>query len=276
MTSLLPADYHFHSRFSPDSREELRNYLLRAQALKLPGLCVTDHAEFDPYVGGTWTLDFAGAREYFEKIKADFPDVELRFGYELGIPDTEEGMQAFKAEKGKEQVDFVIASVHYFNHTDVFEEKWYEGRSYEEACRAYLEAICVQVQKLEDHEFDVIGHFDCPCKVGTETTGASDPRIRLSFFADELDFLGRYLKERGKSVEINTSSWRRLGDLAIPGLDYYSRLRDLGIEYVTFGSDAHQVTHFAHRFEEARELAKAAGFKYYAVFKERVPEFIPL
>ncbi|MBR4018120.1 MAG: histidinol-phosphatase, partial [Clostridia bacterium] len=77
-----------------------------------------------------------------------------------------------------------------------------------------------------------------------------------------------YLIENGRSIEINTSAWRNDPSW---GLSVISRYRELGGEYVTIGSDAHQPERVGGRVSEAMELAKAAGIEYIATFKDMKP-----
>lgn len=274
--SLLPPDYHFHTRFSPDSGELLEEHVKKAVENGLQGLCVTDHAEFDPYLGGRWTLDFPASMAEFRRVRALFPEVDLRYGYELGIPDSEAALEDYRRIVSDVGVDFAIASVHFYRGKGIFDPDWYEGRTYPEACRAYLEAVCERVRCLREEEYCIVGHLDCPGKANPLYTGQADNRVRYAYMADEFDTLARYLIERGKSVEYNTSSWRKIGEAEPPGLDWLSRLHELGAEFITFGSDAHRQGHTGYRFEKAKEIALAAGFRYYAVYRGMKAEIKPI
>ena len=65
-------------------------------------------------------------------------------------------------------------------------------------------------------------------------------------------------------------------DYAHPHQEILKMYNDLGGEILTFGSDAHDLEHIGHAFDEAAEIAKAFGFKYYCTFKDMKPEFIAL
>jgi histidinol-phosphatase (PHP family) len=78
----------------------------------------------------------------------------------------------------------------------------------------------------------------------------------------------------GKCIEINTASYRNLGDLEGTGRGLAARrYAELGGEHVTFGSDAHEPKHIGYRFNDAVETALRAGIKYYATYDEMVPAF---
>ena len=50
----------------------------------------------------------------------------------------------------------------------------------------------------------------------------------------------------------------------------------MGGELITVGSDAHTPEYLGYGFEQARELLKSCGFRYYTVFHHRKAEMIPL
>ena len=50
--------------------------------------------------------------------------------------------------------------------------------------------------------------------------------------------------------------------------------RELGGEIVSVGSDSHTVNDIGANVADGAELAKAAGFRYLAYFRQRKPQFI--
>ena len=59
-----------------------------------------------------------------------------------------------------------------------------------------------------------------------------------------------------------------------PTEDILRRYRELGGEIITIGSDGHKPEQIAWDYRRVPELLKNAGFEYYAVFRNRKPEFI--
>ena len=52
------SDYHIHSRFSGDSREDLDEILKKAISLGLKEIAITDHLEKDMIdIGPEWDID---------------------------------------------------------------------------------------------------------------------------------------------------------------------------------------------------------------------------
>lgn len=269
---MLPADYHFHDHFSPDSSADFVDYLEMAKKRGISELCLTNHAEFDPYCDHQWTIDLEENYEEFQYWQGREKSLSLRFGYELGIPDNAEDIADAFRRIPELPYDYVLASVHNYQGKSVFSSEWYEGRSYPEAVEAYLAVILDRLKAIGSDAFDAVGHIDCSCKAFPGSTGSEDLRVRYAYFADTFDSFARYLIENGKTMEINTSAWKHLGSLEPHGLDYLRRFRELGAEFLAFGSDAHRADFLGYRFDEAAELAKAAGFRYYASYRGRKPE----
>ena len=59
-------------------------------------------------------------------------------------------------------------------------------------------------------------------------------------------------------------------------INILKRFRELGGEAVSFGSDAHEITRIADRFDWCRQTALAAGLKYEVYYKDRRPGYIQL
>ena len=62
----------------------------------------------------------------------------------------------------------------------------------------------------------------------------------------------------------------------MPHTDILKRYRELGGEIITIGADAHTPEHVAYSFDQVPSILSEAGFRYYSVFKERKPIFLPL
>ena len=77
--------------------------------------------------------------------------------------------------------------------------------------------------------------------------------------------------ENGKALEINTSRFIKFGD-GMPGMDILKRFRELGGEYVTLGSDSHQVETVAQGFAEVTQRIQTCGFDYLATYVKRKAE----
>ena len=61
-----------------------------------------------------------------------------------------------------------------------------------------------------------------------------------------------------------------------PKADILRRYRELGGEIITIGSDGHKPEHIAYDFSAAEDFLESLGFRYYTIFQNKKPEFLPL
>ena len=88
------------------------------------------------------------------------------------------------------------------------------------------------------------------------------------------DEILKTLISMGKGIELNTAGLKYGLGWAHPHPEVLKRYRELGGEMITVGSDGHKAEHYAWEFDKAEDILRDAGFKYYAVFRGRKPEFV--
>lgn len=113
-----------------------------------------------------------------------------------------------------------------------------------------------------------MGHIDYPAKQAPY----GDLRLEYAIAPESFDLIFRYLISQGIGLEINTSVYCT-SDSPMWGLDYLRRYVELGGEFVTIGSDAHCAGRLGWWNADAIALAKAAGIRYLAAFREKQPTF---
>jgi histidinol-phosphatase (PHP family) len=170
-------------------------------------------------------------------------------------------------------LDFIIGSTHLveFEGVKAFSvdgpvEDFAEGiRAAGGSPRVYREYYRRLAQMIVDGGFDILGHFDL---VKKNNSGGR-------FFDEESpDYLGSALEAagllRGRDivVEINTGAMARKkrGD-PYPSLAILRELKAMGVR-ITLSADAHAPGHLAAHREEARALARAAGYRSLAVLSK--------
>jgi histidinol-phosphatase (PHP family) len=240
----------------------------QAEALGLEEICFTEHLEIHFYRGEEWHVNIEDYREQFSRFKSD--RVKLKFGLEAGIALAPEYIPELEAELRSVETDFVLASAHSINNIDPFDPAFYAGKTIGQAFQGYISSILTGIKRLSPELYCSVGHIDFPAK-GAHSE--KDSRLFYKYAADEIDALFKYIIPLGKCIEINTASYRNLGGLDLPGEDWLRRYAQLGGEFVTFGSDAHSPEYIAYRLDDAAELARNAGIKYYATFDRMVPTF---
>lgn len=274
-TGGILCDSHMHTEFSTDSDAPVRSMLDAAVGQGLKAVCITDHMDLDfpPQEG----MEISGENppfsfdvdEYFKTLAPFRETYRDRLDVRIGI---EIGMQPHLGERYRKMVqaypfDYVIGSVHLIRGLDPYYGKLFEGRPDEEA---YREAFVETLHCLEGvSDFDSLGHLDYVVRYGKHK--AEEYSYRK--FADEIDEVLRKLISLGKGLEMNTGGLKYGLGFCNPHPDVMKRYRELGGEIVTIGADAHRPEHVAYDFKQAAEILKACGFRYYAEYKDRTPEF---
>lgn len=263
-------DTHMHSCFSGDSNTPQEEMISAAISKNVDGICFTDHLDLD-YPGDPkqFLLDLpvycssvAGLREKYS------PAIPIRLGIELGLQ-PQLAQEHFRL-LSEYPFDFVIGSSHVVHGFDPYYPAFYEGRDEKDCYREYFESILENITAFDG--FDVYGHLDYVVRYGP----SRNEHYSWDTYQDVIDEILRQLIAKGKGIELNTGGFKYGLGHPNPTEGILSRFRELGGEIITVGADAHQPEHVGYAFEKAPELLRAAGFQYYAVFKERKPEFIRL
>ena len=253
-------DYHMHSRVSFDAKDSGLDMALAAAARGLKEICFTDHIDYTPELD----MVFDTAVYNAEYNGLEVPGLLIRRGIEFGL--TPDNPDQLKQDLRRRHFDFVIGSVHLVDGVDVYMEPYWQGKSYDEAIRRYLETTLECVRVHED--YDVLGHLTYIAKCG------ANPRKELLRYSDHkaiMDEIMLELVRRGKGMELNTSGIDRCGG-PLPTLDYFQRFYELGGRIVTVGSDSHDVARAGqYTHEMVAELKKIFG--YVCTFEGRRPIF---
>lgn len=260
------ADCHLHTEFSTDSETPMRAQAERALELGIPAICVTDHMDMD-YPQGEFWLDTDRYMEAVRRLQEEYRGrLEISFGVELGLM---EHLRARQEEYLKKYpFDFVIGSVHLIHGEDPYNGELFRKYGDEEVFREYFR---LSHRLLADApSIQSWGHLDYVVRYG------QNPEVySYRKYADEIDVVLKLLLEKGIALEVNTAGFRTLGRTN-PEPDVLRRYRELGGELITVGSDGHQPEYLGYRFRETEELLRSCGFSYYAVFRQRKPEFIKI
>lgn len=259
-------DYHMHSHHSFDANHSICAMAEAAAAAGMEEVCFTDHIDFEDPLWADRPSDIAAQRREIEQERPTLP-IPVLCGAEVGLaPDPAFGEKSWAYIKGA-QPDFIIGSIHVVEGQNAYLPEYFEGRTRAQAYYDYVSAIATAVRSFP--QLCVLGHYDFVAK----RAPFADRALLYSDAPDAFDSIFRYLAENGKGMEINTSAWL---DAPAWGLDVLSRYVELGGEFVTFGSDAHVPERAGRRMKEAHALAKAAGVRYTAAFRQLKPAFIRL
>lgn len=263
-------DYHLHSTHSMDGRQSLEEIAQRALALGIDEICVTEHIEpHHPTPGVDKPPIFSEWLREVQKVREKYPGLILRQGIEIG--DNAPYRGEIIATLDALPLDFRLLSLHLVDNVDPYEAVYFEGKTQAEAYRLYVQRRLESVKNFPD--YDAIAHLGYVCKFAPYP-----PQVRPMRYAhapEELDALLRHLARAGKALEINASGLRET-DSPLPGADIIRRFLELGGEFFTFGSDAHQPDHIYLHVERAKDIARSCGARWQASFERRRMKVYPI
>lgn len=256
-------DYHMHTPLCGHAVGEPEAYVEQAIKVGLKEIGFSDHA---PLVSGPdprYTMSYDELPKYhamMDRIQKKFPNFTIKIGVEA---DYVPGLEA----KTKEILDaypydFVIGSVHFIENW-AFDDpdqqvKWKE-RDIDTVYRDYYKLLR---GSAACGLFDIMGHVDLVKKFGHRPTGNLET---------EVEETARTFKKAGVTVEINSSGLRKPVKEIYPSLDVLKVYRRHDVP-ITFSSDSHDPNDVGRDYDKAADLARAAGYTEYRVFKGRKVE----
>lgn len=261
------ADYHIHSRVSPDAGDSMTALAEAALSAGLDEICFTDHVE--PVVWGGTSLreryDWGALAAEFDLARREMGDrIRLRLGIELGdacwaFTRTEELLE------GAPPLDFIIGSVHMLSRRYEGEDLYYfDPKTEVEALKGIADYLD-QVKRLAEWgKFDVLGHLTLPLRYLNENRGWN---LSMDGFEEEIREVFRILLDKGVGLEVNTNR----GNTPLPDGKWLRLYRDMGGEIVTLGTDAHGTEFVGRAIRERQELLRQCGFRRFCTFAGRRP-----
>lgn len=265
------ADYHTHSRISPDAHCSMEEMARAAIAAKLDELCFTDHVEpviwSEGYITCTPTdsYDWAALSAEFRAAKAAVgEELQLRLGAELG----DAYVDFSRAERIMEtapELDFVIGSAHMFSPRFQSKDLCTFVPENEQQARDSIEDYLEQVLLLAKWgRFDVLGHLTLPLRYLNERRGY---HLTFDGYEAEVEDILKALIQNGCGIELNTNR----GNDPLPGAKWLSLYRKLGGEIITLGTDAHTPEYVGWAIRERQDLLRGCGFRRFCTFEKHRP-----
>jgi len=255
-------DSHMHTPLCKHAVGTPAEYVQAARRAGLLGIVVTDHSPmpvwFDPQVRMELEeLPFYHAT--LERVRAEASDFYVGIGLEADFhPGTEYFVQRLLAQY---DYDYVIGSVHYIGAWPFDNPRYmaeFEERDLREVYRAYFKLVA---QAARTGLFHAIGHLDLP-----KVMGYRPPQGYADLAEEALEVIAG----EGLALDVNTAGWRKKAAEIYPSPELLARARALGIP-VVLGSDAHRPEDVAHRFADAVQILRAAGYTQAVVFKAGKP-----
>lgn len=255
-------DFHVHTDASFDCETPVDAVCQSAIAAGLSGLCITDHVEMvddEAHIRAAAEASLKNCRRAQEQYGHR---MQVFTGIELGEPLYNLPLCNDIVSKG--QYDFVLVSIHrlgeepdyYFQDfappSGISQADWIQR----ELARYFDEVL----RTVQWGKFHALAHLTYPFRYLP-----ADYRYDYRFWQDQIDAILSEMARRGLALEINTAGLRTPMGLTQPDWPIIQRFRELGGEYVTFGSDAHLPQQVGAGLEEAARLARQAGLRPYPI-----------
>lgn len=244
------SDLHVHTEMSCDSEARISDYIDIAKRRKVDVVCFTDHVDFNKIDDG---YNYYNPEQFF----CSYNELCRNSGLNIfaGIEFSEPHLYKSELEKLKEYpYDFIIGSVHWVG--DLFpSQKVREQYTSKEFYELYWKEV---YECVLNGGFDCLGHIDFPKRYYGELY-YNDKLIREIF---------RIMLQKNIVLEINTSSLRKGLSTTMPCDELLEIYKDCGGNYITIGSDSHEVKDLATNNEVAQKLADKYELKN-VIFKER-------
>jgi len=252
------ADYHVHTRASPDAEGSMADCVRVAKKRRIPEIGFSEHVLLRPLKGRstsflhqmpTYVHDFVEFKEN--------SSIPVKLGAEIDFFSGD----VWKIEKfiRKYPFDYVIGSVHVIGDWIFDEPTEMHEYSKKDAWQIYNEYFNLVKSAASSRLFDVLGHPDIIKIFGAK------PKADFSHILEES---AEAIAGANVCIEINTRGLRR------PCKEIYPSEQFLRILYrhnvpVTFGSDAHTPEDVGRDFNEAAILAKKVGYTHACLFDHR-------
>ena len=271
-------DVHTHSSYSSDSEEELSVMLETARKKGLLFYGVSEHFDYDlgdeareyrDENGETWIdIDeeayFHGARHLQEDYEGC---LNVLIGAEFGFSDDPAMQKRYLEIWEKYRPDFIVNSIHGNKGWDYWaRQPFYKtganGKKIvlprEEVYREYLASVRASLDVI--YPYDIVGHIGYP----TRYAPYEDRRITMAEFGEQIDDILRTIIAKGKILELNTSNKGGVSRF-LPSDEIIKRYYALSGRKISYGSDAHDRTRVADKFDEATAFLKEVGFTHLTV-----------
>lgn len=259
-------DFHTHSFISKDSDATIIQMVMQAREQNMDGICFTEHIdpyfpdEFEPFC-----VDWEKYDREIAKPRMALPEMEIFQGIEAGL-NKNSWEEIDKQIKEHPNLDFVLGSMHCTNEMTIAEDDYYYRYEKRKIQTDYLECLIENIKGFDN--FDCVAHIGFLAKFAPEAGWD----IHFEDFRDLVDELLTTVINKGKGIELNTSSLKR-GEFTMPARDILKRYKELGGEILTLGSDAHSPEWIGYEFDFATVVILKYGFEYLTKFSKRKPIF---
>lgn len=279
-------DYHVHTHFSDDSSYLMEQVVQDAAAMSMDEICFTDHVDYGikkdkdelseeelarvvvfvddslglPPDGIVTNVDYPNYFKELSRLENKYKDqIRIKKGLEFGIQMHTIPKYRALFEKYKDQLDFIILSIHQVNDKEFWNQDYQKGKTQEEVYAGYYNELYNVIQSFKD--YSVLGHLDL---ISRYDTAGNYPFDNVKPIVEKI--LKQVIKD-GKGIELNTSSIRYGLKDSTPAKEILELYRDLGGKIITLGSDSHTPAHLGKFIQDYKKYLKELGFENYYTFE---------
>lgn len=260
MPKLPVCDYHMHTPLCGHATGQPEEYAAHAETVGLAEIGFSDHAPLVAYHNPAYTMyedQLPLYHQMMKEVKQAHPRLSIKVGIEAdylpGFEDkTRRILEAYP-------YDYVIGSVHFIDNWAFDDPELHVRWKDKDIDRVYRDYYELLRRSARSGLFDIIGHADLVKKFGHRPTRD---------LTDEVKRTAEEFAASGVTVEINSSGLRKPVKEIYPSLEVLKVYRQAGVP-ITFSSDAHAPEDVGRDFDLSADLARAAGYRDYRLFRSR-------
>ena len=253
-------DYHLHTLFCNHAVGGMERYIQNAVDLGLREICFLDHLTIRD-TESRLSMTVKEIPYYFyavQILKQKYSDkISIKAGLEIDF--NPKHAKLYQEIVATYAFDVIASSLHFPKGQDIVTHRsgWrYGEKDTDDIYALYFE----ELQKMLEYDyFDVICHIDLIKKFGRKPKRS---------FEIEYDTILEIIKDKGKTIEVNTSGYDH------PARDIYPSLRILEKCYrkgisITMGSDAHHPANVGRHYKGVLPILLSIGYRRLAIFTKR-------
>lgn len=269
------ADYHVHTEFSDDSVYPMEQVIKDAIAMQIDEICFTDHVDYgikedwgcphpieyrgsEPLANVNYPVYASKIREYQSIYHSK---INIKMGLEFGIQT--HTIPKYESLFKKYPFDFIILSIHQVEDKEFWTQDFQKGKSQREYNERYYKEMLNLVKVYQN--YSVLGHMDL---ITRYDLNGIYPFQKVEPMISEIL---KVVISNGKGLELNTSYHRYGLQDTTPSVDILKLYQKMEGDIITIGSDSHQPEHLGRYMDEAKNLLKSLGFRFFCTYDKMQP-----
>ncbi len=263
---------HVHSKYSPDSTEELENICKTAVLKGLKGIAITDHVSIYYNKGNLEPTDLLACKKEVFSLKEKYKGkLKVLFGMEFSEYHlSKEFVRKTLAVGGFDVIlcslhdEVLISSKQINSH---FRKNDFTTFTKDELTELVKNYYSLLKDASKNYDYDVLAHLTYPFRYITLRDKID---FDLQIIEEDIKEILKIIIERKKALELNTSN--SLDGFFMPNEHILKLYKEMGGELITLGSDAHIAENVDKGLIIGKELLKKCGFTKYYYYENRKPK----